>query len=75
MKKLPASIRQALAVGVTVGLVLGVIYSVGGFFIDLMGPGLNAGTALAFLALIGMPVLFGAAGLIIGGIAHTVRHH
>ena len=75
MKRLPGRIRQPLLVGVVVGLVLGVIYSVGGFFIDLMGPGLNAGTALAFLALIGMPAMFGAAGLLIGGIAHSVRHH
>ena len=75
MKRLPGRIRQPLLVGVVVGLVLGVIYSVGGFFIDLMGPGLNAGTALAFLALIGMPAMFGVAGLLIGGIAHSVRHH
>lgn len=75
MKRLPERIRQPLLVGVVVGLVLGVIYSVGGFFIDLMGPGLNAGTALAFLALIGMPAMFGVAGLLIGGIAHSVRHH
>ncbi len=75
MKPLLASVRQPLAVGAIVGLVLGAIYSVGGFVIDLMGPGLNTGTALAFLALIGMPILFGAAGLLIGGIAYTVRHH
>ena len=75
MKRLPKRIRQPLLVGVVVGLVLGVIYSVGGFFIDLKGPGLNAGTALAFLALIGMPVMFGAAGLLIGGLAHTLRQH
>ena len=75
MKRLPERIRQPLLVGVVVGLVLGVIYSVCGFFIDLMGPGLNAGTALAFLALIGMPVMFGAAGLLIGGLAHTLRQH
>lgn len=75
MKPLPTSVRLPLAVGAVVGLVLGVIYSVGGFFVDLMGSGLNTGTALAFLALIGMPVLFGAAGLLIGGLAHTLRQH
>ena len=71
MKRLRARVRLPLAVGVVVGLVLGVIYSVGGLFIDLMGPGLNTGTALAFLALIAMPVIFGAAGPLIGGLAHS----
>lgn len=75
MKRLPQRVRQPLAVGAVVGLALGVVYSVGGFFVDLMGPGLNAGTALAFLALIGMPVIFGTAGLLIGGLAHTLRQH
>ena len=75
MKPLPTSVQRPLLVGVIVGLVLGAIYSVGGFVIDLMGPGLNTGTALAFLALIGMPVIFGTAGLLIGGLAHTLRQH
>ncbi|MBZ0269249.1 hypothetical protein K8I85_13930 [bacterium] len=48
------------------GLVCGVLYSVGGFFRDLFTTGLNAGTAMAFGALVGMPVLFGAAGLLAG---------
>ena len=32
--------------------------------INLRTTGLNGGTALAFLALVGMPVVFGAVGLI-----------
>ena len=75
MKRLRARVRLPLAVGVVVGRVLGVSYSGGGLFIDLMGPGLNTGTALAFLALIAMPVIFGAAGPLIGGLAHSLRQH
>lgn len=52
--------------GVIAGLVLGTLYSVGGLFIDLTTTGLNAGTALAFLALIGMPLIFGAIGAVTG---------
>ena len=53
------------------GLGAGLIYSVGGFFHDLMFMGLNYGTLLAFMALIGMPLMFGTAG-IIAGIAHGI---
>jgi hypothetical protein len=49
-----------------VGLVCGVLYSVGGFFIDLRTIGLNGGTVLAFGALIGMPVAFGIVGFAAG---------
>ena len=40
--------------GAAVGLACGVLYSVGGFFVDLFTIGLNRGTLLAFGALIGM---------------------
>lgn len=63
-------------IGVVVGLVLGVLYSFGGLLIDTLvslgwistpeTPGLSYGTLLAFGALIGMPVIFGVAGLIVG---------
>ncbi len=57
-----------------VGLACGVAYSVGGFFVDLATTGLNAGTALAFLALLGMPALFGAVGFASGAVgAFAVR--
>jgi len=48
------------------GLVAGIIYSFGGLVYDLLTIGLNWGTALAFLALIGMPVMFAIIGYSIG---------
>ncbi len=48
------------------GLVLGLFYAVGGLFIDLFTVGLNAGTAMAFGAMIALPALFGASGIIFG---------
>ena len=60
------------------GLLCGIIYSVGGLLIDagvslgwLSGanwgtPGLSYGTVLAFGALIGMPVIFGVIGFACG---------
>ena len=58
------------------GLLAGLLYSFGGLIIDLLvssgwtasteTPGLGSGTALAFLAIIGMPLLFGACGFIVG---------
>ena len=65
------------------GLVVGAAYSFGGAAFDLLvslgwvnspssglwsTPGLGRGTALAFLALIGMPLIFGAGGLIAGAL-------
>ncbi len=50
-----------------VGLAAGVVYSFGGFIFDLVTTGsLNLGTALAFLALIGMPLIFAVAGAVLG---------
>lgn len=48
------------------GLVCGILYSFGGFFYELFTGTLNSGTALAFLALIGMPALFAACGFLAG---------
>lgn len=48
------------------GLLAGIIYSVGGFFYDLFTIGLNAGTALAFLALAGMPLIAAVCGFALG---------
>ena len=64
-------IRGILAGGIVGGLLgmgLGVLYSVGGFFVDLFTTGLNWGTLMAFGALIGMPVIFGGVGAAIGGV-------
>ncbi len=61
-----------------VGLVCGILYSVGGFMIDLLvtvgvfssgfmsTSGLGFGTVLAFGALIGMPIIFAIFGYILG---------
>ncbi len=58
------------------GLLAGLLYSLGGFFIDLFvtlnlittteTPGLSYGTVLAFGALIGMPLIGAICGLILG---------
>jgi hypothetical protein len=50
-----------------IGLVAGVLYSFGGAIYDVLTTGsVNLGTALAFLALIGMPIIFAAFGFIVG---------
>ena len=60
------------------GFLAGVIYSMGGFFVDVfvsMGwisvaaaetPGLSYGTVLAFGALVGMPIIFALFGFLLG---------
>ena len=48
-----------------VGLLLGLFYAAGGLIIDLFTIGLNLGTVLAFVAMIALPVLFGAFGVIV----------
>jgi hypothetical protein len=50
------------------GLVCGVLYSVGGLVYDMLTIGLNWGTAMAFMALVGMPVAFGTFGFICGAL-------
>ncbi len=50
-----------------VGLIAGIAYSFGGAAYDVITTGsMNLGTVLAFLSLLGMPVIFGAAGFVIG---------
>ena len=50
-----------------VGLIAGILYSFGGAVYDVLTTGsVNLGTALAFLALIGMPVMFAAFGFVLG---------
>jgi len=50
-----------------VGCLAGILYSFGGAIYDLISTGrLNPGSALAFLALIGMPIIFSAIGFILG---------
>lgn len=52
--------------GAYVGIVCGVLYSFGGFVVDLLTVGLNWGTAMAFGALLGMPVIFCFLGFVLG---------
>ena len=62
--------------GALLGLICGIIYSFGGLIIDTLvtlewvttseTPGISYGTALAFGALIGMPLIGAVAGLLIG---------
>lgn len=51
-----------------VGLVAGILYSFGGALYELFTGTLNSGTALAFLALFGMPAIFATFGFVSGGI-------
>lgn len=65
-------------IGILLGFICGVLYSFGGLIIDALvssgilspipfeTPGLSFGTILAFGALIGMPLIFGAFGFILG---------
>ena len=48
-----------------VGLLLGLFYAAENLIIDLFTIGLNLGTALALGAIIALPVLFGAVGVIV----------
>ena len=68
---------HALAMGF-LGLLAGIIYSFGGLLIDAGvtvdwitsndTPGLSMGTALAFGALIGMPIIFATFGFVVGAV-------
>ncbi|MFC1575075.1 hypothetical protein ACFL5A_00310 [Gemmatimonadota bacterium] len=58
---------QAIVMAV-VGLVCGILYAFGGAIYELLTGTLNSGTALAFMALIGMPILFGAFGFLAGAV-------
>ena len=51
---------------IPIGLIAGIFYSFGGAIYDLLTIGLNAGTVLAFFALIGMPIIFAVLGFILG---------
>jgi hypothetical protein len=67
IRVLPLAKIQAVVM-TFVGLIAGILYSFGGAIYEAVTGTLNSGTALAFLALIGMPVIFGAFGFITGAI-------
>ena len=56
-----------------IGLAGGVLYAFGGLIYDLATTGLNEGTAMAFLALIVMPLSFGAIGFVLGAVVGAFR--
>ncbi|MDH3480042.1 MAG: hypothetical protein OEO20_17235 [Gemmatimonadota bacterium] len=55
-----------------VGLIAGILYAFGGLIYELVTGTVNSGTALAFFALIGMPIIFALSGLIAGAIGALV---
>ena len=75
IKILPFAKFQAFLFGL-VGLLAGILYSVGGLVLDTavtLGwaaspetPGLSEGTMLAFGALLGMPIIFAIYGFAVG---------
>ena len=67
MKILHTAIRFSVWMA-CLGLVCGVLYSFGGLVVDLLTIGLNWGTVLAFGALVGMPIIFGAFGFFLGAL-------
>ncbi len=68
MTVLAAATRSARLMA-WLGLFCGVLYSFGGLVYDVATTGVNRGTALAFMALAGMPALFALAGFVVGALA------
>ena len=64
---------RGLVIGAWSGLALGVTYSVGGFFIDLLTVGLNFGTLMAFGALVGMPLISALLGFLVGKLIGLIK--
>lgn len=77
LKLLSFAKLQAIIFGIA-GMIAGIIYAFGGLAIDALvssgwissaavsTPGLSYGTALAFGALIGMPIIFASFGFFLG---------
>lgn len=65
---LPPSAILLTKWGAALGFVCGVLYAFGGLVYDLQTTGVNPGTALAFGALVGMPLLFAAVGFVLGSL-------
>ena len=73
MKIRPTATRFARW-GAYVGLICGVFYSFGGVVVDLLTIGLNWGTLMAFGALLGMPLVFGAFGFFLGALIALITN-
>lgn len=57
-----------------IGAIFGLVYAFGGLAYDLGQGGVSAGTAMAFLAVLGMPLFGGLAGFAVGlALASPVR--
>lgn len=67
-----SAIRIIGGISFGAGFIAGILYSFGGLAYDSAFASVNAGTALAFMALIGMPILYGAIGLVIGVFAVAI---
>ncbi len=52
--------------GAGIGIIAGMLYAFGGFIYEASTGALNSGTALAFFALIGMPIIFAFFGFLAG---------
>ena len=58
--------------GGLLGMLAGTFYSIGGFVYDLLFASLNIGTAMAFMALLIMPLLFAVMFFLIGAIIASI---
>lgn len=58
-----------------IGFLAGIAYSFGGFFYELFTASLNGGTAIAFLAVLGMPAMLGILGFISGAVEAVVYNY
>ena len=78
---------KCFRIGLWIGFGFGVLYALGGFFIDLLvsldllaaaqmeTPGLSYGTILAFGALVGMPLIGAGFGLFIGFVVDFIKRY
>ena len=58
---IPLAVAMAL-----VGLIGGVLYAVGGAIYDVLKGQVGSGTALAFMSIVGMPIMFSSFGFLAG---------
>lgn len=66
IRVLPFAKLQAI-LGAAIGIVVGIVYAVGGTIYDIATTGsANIGTAMAYMALVGMPIVFAAGGFVLG---------